>query len=659
MKLKKLAIDGMIGLTEVSALAVLLIFFVNSVQAQTKSRNAASLIYERSHSSVVVVVPLDKDDKPLGQGSGFIIASDKVVTNHHVLADSSNAVVLFADGGTERVDGFVADNPTRDITIVSVKTGSRAPLKLGDELSLKQGDEVYAIGAPRGLELSITNGIVSGFRNIEDQFLLQTTAAIAPGSSGGPLFDQDGGVVGVTTSLLTNSPGIYFSVGIGDVARMMRSASTLILPIASLSRSSRPESSTKDTSDIDSINSLISAKDYTNARNRLKPLIEKSPEDPMLNRLLGEVDLFEGQVQSALAHLKLAVEGNSDDINSKFFYAIGLFIAGQYDDSGRYQELVVDANPSAANIGLLAEIYYAQQNYSKAETHALKALGKNPSEDTALEVIAGNLYWGRSQSGYSWKGIQEGLIKAKSDSYWVKIANAISLMQQKKNDDAISMLTNAKKDSFPDPAANFLLSYLYTQRGEIGLARSETGDALASYPYNKRLLNQGMFLALIGHDETAAGRYYSRLSEITQGGPEQLSAACLYYYGIGKSVEAVDSCSKGVTADPNNHTAHSNLGWAALDADQFKLALAEFSSAYNLVRDKWKDLTLTQSVDLIWGFAIASYSAGDKKNCKKLLQDIKKSDPSMLTITGLEQLPLVWSRKTTSRIEQILRDVRP
>lgn len=215
-------------------LAALLILVVASSNAQTKSQNSASLIYERCHSSVVVVVPLDKDNKPLGQGSGFIIATNQVVTNHHVLADATSAAVSFADGGTEVVEGFIADNPARDITIVSVNTGTRAPLKLGDELSLKQGDEVYAIGAPRGLDLSITNGIVSGFRSIKDQFLIQTTAAIAPGSSGGPLFDKDGGVIGVTTSLLADSPGIYFSVGIGDVARIMRSASTIVLPISSL-----------------------------------------------------------------------------------------------------------------------------------------------------------------------------------------------------------------------------------------------------------------------------------------------------------------------------------------------------------------------------------------------------------------------------------------
>jgi S1-C subfamily serine protease len=216
-------------------LAVLFILVFDSSRAQTKSKSAASLIYERCHSSVVVVYPLDKDNKPLGQGSGFIIATNRVVTNHHVLADAAGAAVSFADGGTEVAEGIVADNPTRDIAIISVKTGTRAALKLGDELSLKQGDEVYAIGAPRGLDLSITNGIVSGFRSIEDQFLLQTTAVIAPGSSGGPLFDRDGGVIGVTTLLLTDSPGIYFSVGIGDVTRITRSASTIVSPISSLS----------------------------------------------------------------------------------------------------------------------------------------------------------------------------------------------------------------------------------------------------------------------------------------------------------------------------------------------------------------------------------------------------------------------------------------
>jgi Flp pilus assembly protein TadD len=630
-------------------------------RAQTRPQSEGSLIFDRCHSAVVVIVTLDKDKKALGQGSGFIISANKVVTNHHVISGATNAAVMFADGQTEAVDGFIADNPSRDIAILSVKTGGRIPLKVGDELSLRQGDEVYAIGAPKGLDLSITNGIISGFRTIEDQFFLQTTAPIAPGSSGGPLFDSNGNVVGVTTLLLTDSPGIYFSVGVGDVSRIMRSASALVLPLSSLSTETKPEpaAGSKDTSELDSISKLIDEKDYSTARNRLTPLIEKSPDSPILNRMLGEVDIFVGQFETASEHLKVAVEGDPDDVSSKVFYAVALFFLERYDQAVHFQQLAVQANPSAGNLGILAEIYYAQQDYRNAESSAVAAQKKDSSEDLSLEVIAGNIYWGRPVSGYSWTDVQSKLRAVKSDSYWVKVASAITLMQQKKYDDAISTLKGAKDDYFPDPAASNLLSHAYVQTGQIGLAREENTNALAISPTNARILNQAMFLALIGHDETAAGKFYSRLVQLTPDGTDQLAAACLYYYGIGRSAEAVGSCSKSAAAQPNSHIAHSNLGWAALDGDEFKVALQEFGTAYNLVKDKWNDLSRTEGVDLIWGFAIATYYTGDKKTCKKLLQDLNKTDPSLLTVTGLEQLPLVWSRKTTTRIELILRDVRP
>jgi hypothetical protein len=167
-----------------------------------------------------------------------------------------------------------------------------------------------------------------------------------------------------------------------------------------------------------------------------------------------------------------------------------------------------------------------------------------------------------------------------------------------------------------------------------------------------------MFIALIGHDETLAGRHYSHLKELTTG-PDQVAAACLYYYGTGKSFEAVEQCGKSATIAPKDHVAHSNLAWAALDADEFNLSLSEFRQAYSLVKDFLNDLGETQTIDLLWGFAIAGYYNGDKKNCGELLQAVKKMYPSALTVTGLEQLPLVWSRKTMTRIEFILREMRP
>src|SRR5262249_40393612 len=137
--------------------------------------------------------------------------------------------------------GVVADSPAHDLTILAVKTGTRSPLRLGDELSMRQGDAVYALGAPRGLESSITNGIVSGFRDVDEQFLIQTTAPIAPGSSGGPLFDSSGRVICVTTSFFGDSPGIYFSIGANDIKRLLRTPNLVSVPLAVSSAAKSPD----------------------------------------------------------------------------------------------------------------------------------------------------------------------------------------------------------------------------------------------------------------------------------------------------------------------------------------------------------------------------------------------------------------------------------
>jgi hypothetical protein len=200
--------------------------------AQAAPQITPADIYAHSHSSVVVVIVADSDEKPIGQGSGFIVAKNRIVTNHHVVEGASDALIVFADGTSERVEGVAADSPARDLAILVVKTGARLPLKLGDELTVRQGDSVYALGAPEGLELSLTNGILSGFRDVDDKFLLQTTAPIAHGSSGGPLFDSSGRVIGVTTAFLSDSPGIYFSIGARDVSRLLRAPSNVILPLA-------------------------------------------------------------------------------------------------------------------------------------------------------------------------------------------------------------------------------------------------------------------------------------------------------------------------------------------------------------------------------------------------------------------------------------------
>jgi hypothetical protein len=221
----------------------------------------AADIYKQAHLSVVVVLVGDGNSNVIGQGSGFIVAKNRIVTNHHVVNGAKEALVVFADGASELVEGLAVDSPAEDLAILVVNTGSRLPLKLGAEDSVRQDDSVYALGAPRGLESSFTNGIVSGFRDLDGHFRLQTTVPIAPGSSGGPLFNSSGRVIGVTTELLADSPGIYFSIGVTDVKRLLRTPNLALTPFSLGSRENRAEaeSAAKISSDESEANSSANA----------------------------------------------------------------------------------------------------------------------------------------------------------------------------------------------------------------------------------------------------------------------------------------------------------------------------------------------------------------------------------------------------------------
>jgi predicted Zn-dependent protease len=643
-----------------SLLLILIGLFHSGIcSAQTKPRTTPTAIYDRTHSSIVVIVTADKDDKPLGQGSGFIVDKDRIVTNHHVLEGASNAVVFYADGASVLVDGITADSPARDLVIVSAQTGSRSPLRLGDELSVRQGDSVYAIGAPQGLQLSITNGIVSGFREIHEQFMIQTTAPIAPGSSGGPLFDSDGRVVAVTTSLLNDSPGIYFSIGAGDLSRLLRTPNTFVIPFATWAEENLKATKSEASADIEAIQKLIGEKNYATAKERLTSLLEKAPDDSSLHKMMGEVDLFQGDSKSALPHLKTALDARPDDAEVQSLYAIALYMVGQYGEAAQHQESVVRAAPTDFNLGFLSEIYYAESKSKEADDVALQALKKNPAEETALTVIAGNIYWGRSSSQISWADLQSRLAKISQDSFWVKINRAGDLTKQGKEQEAINLLEGTKKDIFADPVVHSMLCYIYEKNNQIVMARDEVQEGLAEFPDNLRLLSSGVMVDLLSHDETGAYRNASRLVQVAQGTREELYASCLYTYGTGQSSYAISDCSRLVQTYPNDHTAHSNLGWAALDADQFGLARQEFRQAYALVAEKWNTLTYTEVIDLVWGTAIADYFNGDKKTCKKLLGFMRKNYSAALTVTGLQQLPLIWSNRTMTHIEAILREIKP
>jgi S1-C subfamily serine protease len=174
-------------------------------------------IYRKAGPAVVIIMT------PTSQGSGVLVdPSGLIVTNLHVIDESSQASVTLANGDVFDDVRVVDYDPRRDLVVLKIK-GERLPtVEMGDSDLLETGDEVYAIGAPKGLGQTLSAGIVSAVRDSGEGYrLIQTTTPISPGSSGGGLFDIRGRLVGITESKFVGE-NLNFAIPINYVRSMLR-----------------------------------------------------------------------------------------------------------------------------------------------------------------------------------------------------------------------------------------------------------------------------------------------------------------------------------------------------------------------------------------------------------------------------------------------------
>lgn len=172
-----------------------------------------SQISKEYQPSVVTIVALDQNDQPLSLGSGFFINTEgDIATNHHVLEGSAKAILKTIDGRKGEILEIINDDPELDLLIAKTSLKPTNPVPFGDSDTITVGEEIVAIGNPEGLEGTVSNGIVSGIRKWGRFKLIQITASISPGSSGGPVFNLTGKAVGVATAYLRTGQNLNFAM---------------------------------------------------------------------------------------------------------------------------------------------------------------------------------------------------------------------------------------------------------------------------------------------------------------------------------------------------------------------------------------------------------------------------------------------------------------
>lgn len=174
-----------------------------------------SQIAKKFSPSVVTIIALDENDQPLSLGSGFFINDHgDIATNHHVLEGSSKAIIKTIKGEKGDVLEIIKADPELDLIVAKTSLKNTIPVPLGDSDKITAGEDIVAIGNPAGLEGTVSKGIISGIRKAEGVKFIQITAPISPGSSGGPVFNLSGQVIGVATAYLGIGQNLNFAMPI-------------------------------------------------------------------------------------------------------------------------------------------------------------------------------------------------------------------------------------------------------------------------------------------------------------------------------------------------------------------------------------------------------------------------------------------------------------
>ncbi|HXG84555.1 MAG TPA: S1C family serine protease [Pyrinomonadaceae bacterium] len=217
-----------------------LIFFIScispvyiSAQKAVDKNLTPRQIAQQTLPSTVLLVMNNSDTKEAKSGSGFFIAEDIVVTNFHVIKETTEGYAkIYGQDKIYEISGVVGTDEKNDLALLKIKGIKGKALKLNTDDSTAIGDEVFAVGNPKGLEGTFSQGIISSIRKTGKFNLLQITASISTGSSGGAVLNDSGEVIGVAVGAIESGQSLNFAIPV-SLLRSLVSNQTSLKSLAS------------------------------------------------------------------------------------------------------------------------------------------------------------------------------------------------------------------------------------------------------------------------------------------------------------------------------------------------------------------------------------------------------------------------------------------
>jgi S1-C subfamily serine protease/tetratricopeptide (TPR) repeat protein len=425
-------------------------------------------LFRAASPSVFVVEVTNSENVWSALGSGFLVSGDGLlVTNYHVIRNGTIATIRTPDGQRFAVHGAVAVDPDGDLALLQTDLKDRPYLKLSGDETPAVGTRVYAIGSPLGLANSLSDGLISGIRQSGKNPMLQTTAAISHGSSGGPLLTADARVVGVTSEMLVNGENLNLAIPVSRVRRLLQSRGAL-LPLA---LATAFHSSAEDSEIYSRLMNAVAHRRYDEAADILS-------SDPNKNSAYFWV--LSGWFQQTIDNFGLAAEDYNRAIqlgqnDSRTYSLLGeaLFGARRFDEA--VDALRTAVKLDAENIPaweMAALCFQAQAEYSRAIEIVHRAM-KIKADDAGYYLILGISYQKLNQPASAIAAYERYTdLKPNDPTGWCALGDMAMTIR---NFDGAENYFEKALTARPDWA------YAYLQLGQVRFQKRDVGAAEADW----------------------------------------------------------------------------------------------------------------------------------------------------------------------------------
>jgi len=270
-------------------------------------------LFARASPAVVCIEVTDAEYKKRGQGSGFLVSHDgMIVTNYHVMHVGRRALVRFGDSKTFPVTAVLAQDKEKDLAVLKIAAKGMPYLELLPEgATPKVGARAFAIGTPAGYTNTLSEGLVSGLREQDNRSVVQTTAPISSGSSGGPLLDARGRVLGVNTFVRVERTGdriienLNFAVSSDEVHAILAKADAAKADLDAAARGQPLDD--QAAADLARAYELIGKDRLLDAAGAVQALAERYPENTQVRLLEGQVSMRMNFADEALKAFEAVV----------------------------------------------------------------------------------------------------------------------------------------------------------------------------------------------------------------------------------------------------------------------------------------------------------------------------------------------------------------